>query len=121
MERKGMFKVNPSDFRPNQCKVSGHEYYEYLCKIVFSEDTKLDSNQFVIDHQQVDNVIVNCKKIGSCEQYHTVMMNELINYFKKKEIPILAVKITIIPRFPDGQAQLSKIWGNKNNLKFLSL
>lgn len=108
MERLGMY--TPSQSTDNQCKDKGHKYYEYKCRIFFDPSTELDENDFLIDHSEVDAVIMNCNPTGSCEGMHQKMMKAILNLFKKDGIKVLAIKVTIIPKYPEGMANLTYIY-----------
>lgn len=120
MNRKGKF--TPYLSTTNQCKVEGHKEYTYNIGMVFSTRTKLDKNMFIIDHQEVDNCIQSALLNGSCEEMHIVMMQRLRALFKRKRIPVIAIKAVIYPDVPVGAAHLSYVWTNvAKNVELLPL
>lgn len=118
MERKGIF--HPIHDTSNQCKDIGHKHYEYLCKVAFNPSTKLDDNDFLIDHMDIDSTIQGCLIHGSCERMHKTIMNNLLRKLESQGINVKAIKITIIPRYPDAMANLTYIYSdNESSLAYL--
>lgn len=95
MERKGTFA--PSSSSTNQCKGEGHELYSYICKLLFHPDQKLDDNDFLIDHLDVDTIVTGVQYEGSCERMHIQMQKALRKEFSKRGINVVAIKTTITP------------------------
>lgn len=120
MQRSGIF--NPKKHTSNQCKESGHNHYEYICKIAFAPNTKLDVNDFLIDHIDVNKTIMDCALKGSCEKMHLTIMQALMDELTLRDIKVMGIKLTIIPKYPGGLAELSYISINpryKSNLTCL--
>jgi ribosomal protein L21E len=107
MERQGMFQ--PSESTANQCKDVGHKYYEYKCKIYFDPSTKLDDDDFLIDHAEIDKTIQECNPLGSCEGMHKKIMSAIVKRFETEKVETLAIKVTITPKYPVGMANLTYI------------
>lgn len=108
MNRKGTFTMNKS--YPNQCKVKGHKDYTYHMKIIFNPRVKLDNQDFLIDHFDVDNCIQECKKTGSCENIHQQISDAILQMFKKRKISVVAIRCDILPDNEQSIAILSYIW-----------
>lgn len=118
MERRGM--ILSSADTPNQCKDIGHRSYEYYAKLVFHPTTQLDSSSFLVDHAVVDSIIQDSSRKGSCEQMHNSIMDGLRNDHRLESV--IAIKVTIIPVYPAGMANLTKIYvPSPNFLKYLSV
>lgn len=65
INRSGTFRTKLSV--SNQCKAPGHKKYSYLIRATCGP--KLDKNDFIIDHVQLDRgVQAVTKKIASCER-----------------------------------------------------
>jgi hypothetical protein len=108
LNRQGEF--NPTDMTNNQCKGWGHGKYFYLLQLVFDGTLKLDDNAFIIDHQDVDDLVQNIVLKGSCEQMHMKIAKKLIPTLVKKALPLLACKCTIRPTLdPQGKAWLQYV------------
>lgn len=112
MTRKG--HIVPSKMTSNQCKVEGHEDYDYIIKLVFPEFTKLDENDFLIDHQKIDDVIQNMFHKGSCERMHINICERMLKKLERKGLDIIAYKCSIIPvdkqRNQSGVAMLEYLY-----------
>jgi len=108
MERKGIF--SPNKHTSNQCKDTGHNHYEYSCKIAFDPMTKLDENDFLIDHIDVNKAIQDCLLNGSCERMHKRIMTKLQNTLTERGIVPIAIKVNIVPKYPEGLANLTYIY-----------
>lgn len=119
MERRGIF--SPNKHTNNQCKDVGHNHYEYNCKIAFHPTTKLDENDFLIDHVDVNQVIQDCLLNGSCERMHKRIMVNLQNILSERGIVAIAIKVTIIPKYPEGLANLTYIYTkSKEDILYLN-
>lgn len=118
MERKGLITARHTT--NNQCKDKGHNSYEYYAKLVFEENTPLDKNKFLVDHTEVDQSIQESTRSGSCEQMHDSIMVRLQT--NPKFVHVVAIKVTIIPVYPSGMANLTKVWvKNKLFIKYLAI
>lgn len=118
MKRKGTFNVAIAT--SNQCKKFAHEQYEYQVEVIFDSHTKLNSNDFIIDHIAIDETIQALSLLGSCEIMHIYILNALRRLFSNNKLSILAMRTDIIPIFPKAQAQLTFTWAlNTEHLKFL--
>ena len=90
MHRIGEFR--PTDYSNNQCKIIGHQKYQYHLICAFEEE--LDQQDFVIDHVKLDTTIQNCVLIGSCERMHLVIYKAIKKVCGKN---LLGYKAIIYP------------------------
>lgn len=104
MNREGYFF--PVRHTSNQCRQEGTNIYLYKCRIVFDQKQRLDKNQFLIDHIDVNEIIIGVKLSGSCETMAKEIMEELKFKLTSRNISYVAIKISIFP-YPIGQADLS--------------
>lgn len=104
MNRTGKFY--PAKMTPNQCKAPGHSQYNYHLRMVFAGDAKLDQNNFLLDHQEVDDLVQGMMLKGSCEEMNQKITARLAKLMGAKAIPMVACKCTIRPMIPDGPAWL---------------
>jgi hypothetical protein len=93
MHRKG--KCHPRMPTPNQCKVAGHPNYTYDISMIFPSNITLDDNQFIINHQDIDDIIQATYLKGSCEQMHLKLQRKLTRFFSSRGIEILGFKIKL--------------------------
>ena len=56
----------PTYATANQCKNVGETHYIYEIVCLFEE--VLDSKGFLIDHNDINNVVKNNQNVGSCEE-----------------------------------------------------
>ena len=75
----------------NQCVEEGHECYWYQVVLIFSGDTPLDDNGFLIDTREIDQIVQEARLIGSCEQMHL----QLLHTFCRKCPQLEAVHFSI--------------------------
>lgn len=119
MNRRGSFK--PQMHTDNQCAKPGHEEYHYHIRLMFDGDQPLDHQQFIIDHQDVDDFIKKLGLVGSCEEMHTLLKLELPEFMKERSLSFVAYKATIQPFKPAGTAWLDFVWAREpKDLKCLS-
>jgi len=104
MNRTGKF--TPEKTTSNQCKAPGHGQYFYHLKMVFLGGMKLDENSFILDHQDVDDLVTGLILQGSCEEMNRKIMERLAKLMGLKSIPMVACKCTIRPGLGDGPAWL---------------
>lgn len=102
MHRTGQFK--PAKFSSNQCKGPGHDKYHYELVMVFNGDASLDKDYFLLDHQNVDDVIQKMRLGGSCEQMHLKISRAISKLMKDHNLPMVACKCILRPTIPDGAA-----------------
>lgn len=108
MNRTGEFE--PKFSTDNQCKVAGHTKYHYHLKLVFDGKCKLNADQFIIDHQLIDDLVTQLGLAGSCEEMHLHIRRELIPMLTKDHgLPLLACKCVIRPTKKDGAAWLEYV------------
>ncbi len=96
MTRKGMFKAKKST--NNQCKVKGHNGYNYTIKIVVAGKKKsLDGNDFIIDHVDIDRFMQTVGLQGSCEAMHLRISSKFPDYMEERGIELLGFCAKIVP------------------------
>lgn len=108
MHRKGVFE--PEKYTSNQCKIEGHDSYDYHIIMVFPAHQQLDANAFIVDHQDIDNTIQNMVLKGSCEQMHQKICDRLKKFFSKKDIDLMAMKCIIKPVTNGGVAHMEYLF-----------
>lgn len=108
MHRKGRFE--PNKYTPNQCKVEGHESYDYHLIMVFPGTQELDINDFILDHQDIDDTIQRMVLKGSCEKMHQKICDRLKRFFEKKNIDLMAMKCIIKPVFSVNVAHMEYLY-----------
>lgn len=110
MNRSGEFEpIRPTS---NQCKEPGHLRYGYELRMCFFGAMQLDQNQFILDHQLVDDLVQSLALTGSCEEMHKLISRQLRTMMTRKNIELAACKCTIKPK-PDGPAFLEFITLNE--------
>jgi hypothetical protein len=107
MNRVGRF--TPAHHTSNQCKAPGYPEYTYMLRMVFPGDMKLDANGFIIDHAQVNDMVVKLAATGSCEDMARVILTALDQFMTAKRIPLVACKCIIRPTDPDAPAWMERI------------
>ena len=108
MHRKGVFE--PDKYTSNQCKVEGHESYDYHIIMVFPGTQQLDINNFIVDHQDIDDTIQNMVLKGSCEEMHQRICDRLKKFFERKGIDLMAMKCIIKPVSQGGIAHMEYLF-----------
>lgn len=107
MTRKGTFR--PSGLSDNQCARDGHSLYHYIVKVICPGDLRLDKDDFIIKHEDIDEIIQISVLEGSCENMINTIVRNIINLFKVKAIMLLGIKCTIKPKLlPDSY--IEKMW-----------
>jgi len=104
MNRTGTFR--PEKFTSNQCKAPKHPDYFYHLKMVFDGKVKLDADRFILDHQDVDDLVQGLVLNGSCEDMQLKIMERLAKMMGLKKIKMVACKCIISPVLPNGAAWL---------------
>lgn len=108
MHRFGNFK--PDTFTPNQCKVQGHDNYNYHIIMVFPANQQLDADDFIVDHAEIDQTIQNMVLKGSCEKMQGKICDRLKKFFAKKDIDLMAMKTIIKPVSQGGLAHMEYLY-----------
>lgn len=123
MTRKGMFNAKAST--NNQCKVKGHNGYNYTIKIIVEGKKKsLDSNGFIIDHVEIDSFIRSAGLKGSCEGMHLQISTKLPKFLASKGVTLLGYCAKIVPIGQDVMAfmEYAKVLdGDKSLLPMLTI
>jgi hypothetical protein len=114
MNRVGQIKLKADS--KNQCKAIGHRDFQYQLRMVFDGTMKLDSRQYILDHQDVDTMIQKIGFIGSCEQIHQVLMLKLVAFMAKKKIPMRAARCVLKPIINTGHVS-RPIWSVDTSVK----
>jgi hypothetical protein len=73
-------------------------------------ESSLDSNGFLIDHADIDNMIHNLLLNGSCEEMHLMIRNGLATLMVDNNVPMVAYKSIIRPVNPEGAAYMKYVW-----------
>lgn len=107
MNRTGVFR--PSRSTTNQCKEQGWPEYAYSLRMVFPGDMKLDPNDFIVDHADIDQLVQTLRPPGSCEDMARTILTALDAFMAERKIPILACKCVIRPTDPTAPAWLERI------------
>lgn len=107
MNRVGTFR--PSQASQNQCKEPGWPEYSYNLRMVFDGATKLDQNDFIIDHAQVDAMVRGLGLKGSCEDMTTRVLNALDQFMAERGIPMVACRCIIRATDPNSPAWLERV------------
>lgn len=91
MYRRGEF--HPSVMTNNQCGVKGVDKYFYSLKMLFDGDLQLDKDDFIVDHQMIDDIICSMKLSGSCEDMQRNIVAAIEPFLAdEKELPLLGVR-----------------------------
>lgn len=107
MNRTGEFE--PYGMTSNQCKAPEHKKYYYHLKLVFDGECELDKDAFIVDHQEIDDLVASLPLLGSCEQMQLQLSRQLLPMFQDRDIPLLACKCVIKPTKSDGPAWLEYV------------
>jgi len=107
MNRTGVFR--PSEMTSNQCKEPGWPEYTYALRMVFPGDMKLDHNDFIIDHAEVDAMVRKLAPKGSCEDMSARILDALHELMAKKNLPMVACKCVIRPSDPTAPAWMERV------------
>lgn len=100
MHRQGSFE--PNNHTVNQCKEPGHDIYYYHLKLVFDGSAKLNDQAFLIDHQDLDDLITSLPLAGSCEQMQQQINKVIVPMIARRKLPLLACKCTLQPSLDAG-------------------
>lgn len=109
--RKG--RIVNTEHISNKCKSSDHPIFFYTLRIVFKNTTDLDENGFIIDHDLINEEIVNNVEVRSCELLADDILDTIKRLMKRNKIGISAMKITINPVLPipnDAGAFIEQVW-----------
>ena len=123
MTRRGMFNAKTST--NNQCKVKGHNGYNYTIKIlVEGVKESLDNSDFIIDHVDIDQFIQKVGLKGSCESMHLQISSKLPKFLETKGVNLLGFCSKIVPIGHDVMAfmEYAKVMdGDKSLLPMLTI
>jgi hypothetical protein len=108
MKRSGVFAPETTH-ASNQCKEKSTHLYDYECKILFDESQQLDNQEFLIEHQDIDDAIQKLNLNGSCEIMAKDIVELLQSFFELKKKKVNGIKIEIFP-YPRGKANMSYIY-----------
>jgi hypothetical protein len=104
IHRKG--RIETSFNTDNQCKDVGWRYYYYHVTIATE---KRDHQNFVIDHEEINNLIQELVIFGSCEDIAHTIYEAIFNAIKG----IQAFKCCISPVQDKGPAYMEYVWFDK--------
>ena len=107
MNRVGTFR--PAHTTANQCKEPGWPEYSYNLRMVFDGNMKLDKNDFIVDHAQVDAMVRELGLTGSCEDIGTRVLNALDAFMAERKIPMVACRCVIRATDPNAPAWLERV------------
>jgi len=107
MNRTGSYR--PSQMTSNQCKEPGWPEYTYALKMIFPGDMKLDANDFIVDHAEVDSMVRALAPKGSCEDMSARILTALDQFMHSRGIPMVACKCVIRPSDPTAPAWMERI------------
>lgn len=94
MYRRGEF--HPSVMSSNQCGVEGVPTYFYSLKLVFDGDLKLNKDDFIVDHQVLDDIIQGLTLTSSCEDMQRAICSAITPFLSEKlELPLLGIRVEI--------------------------
>lgn len=103
MNRTGEF--SPAAMTSNQCGKDGVAKYFYALKMVFAGTCRLDKDEFIIDHQAIDDLVNEIGLSGSCEQMQLRIKEKLVPFLcKEYGLPMLAYKCSLHAGKKDGPA-----------------
>ena len=91
----------------NQCKAPGHDKYHYHVILACSET--LDEDDFIIDHNTVNQYIQRIKVRGSCEQIHKAIYRAVRKAFAQTVTNLYLYKCILSPSLPNGEAYMEYI------------
>lgn len=117
MHRNGIFV--PKQKSANQCKIEGHQSYNYTLSMIFPKTVKLNNQKFITDHQHVDQVIQSLSLKGSCEQMHLAICNAIRAYFEDLDCELLATKCRILPDINIGAAFMDYVYVKNPDYNYL--
>lgn len=95
LNRRG--RIVPAKMTNNQCTEPGQKEYFYQMGLVFSGETKLNDNQWIVKHEDIDAMMQNLGHVGSCESMQLRIVKHIVPWLVKQGLPVLAYKCTIKP------------------------
>lgn len=95
--RKGILNLKGHS-TSNQCAKAGHEVYHYEAKVLFTKETKLNGNGWVIDHQLFDDAVQQVQ-VNSCEIMSHEILNALEKVLSDNHLECIGIKLKIQPAF----------------------
>lgn len=110
MYRNGI--ILPTLHTPNQCKGPGHPVYYYRIGLVFPNSIKLDENDFIVDHSNIDDLIKSMDLTGSCETMHQVICKGIQQFFEERNIKLVACKCILKASETSNVAYMEYIYLN---------
>jgi hypothetical protein len=90
-------------------------------KVLFVSDTKLNGDNFIIDHQLFDDAIQKVQ-VNSCEIMSKEILDSIENVLKKNKLKCLGIKLQIQPAFvvPENSAYFQEHrCANRTNLALI--
>jgi hypothetical protein len=105
MMRSGVFV--PAKATRNQCAREGHPAYNYRIIVATDASLPLNEREMILDHILIDDMMMNMKLSGSCEEMLKAVLNEVKSLFSDFEIKLLGAKIDIYPSMVESFAHIS--------------
>lgn len=96
INRKGTFVVKDQIY--TQCKSKGHTTYNYFIKATCGDI--LDKQDFVIDHNEIDEAVQRCiafKGAMSCERYASIICTWVNTRMKDHGCSVREIYVKIEP------------------------
>lgn len=120
MTRTGYYEADKAT--SNQCKIQGHIGYNYTIKLaVNGVKQSLDNDKFIIDHEAINQFIINSGLSGSCEEMHLLISERLPKFLRSKGVKLLGYCCKIVPNHNSGHEpapkafmEYMKIFNDKN-------
>jgi hypothetical protein len=114
--RHGIIQFPKELASSNQCVIEGHDKYYYTCKI-HTDNKKLDSQGFIVDHNDIDSTItkelIRKQFTGSCELMAEAMIALVIKMLKKKKQRFKSIEIILKGKLNDSPAFITANYINK--------
>lgn len=107
MNRNGLFR--PAETTSNQCKEPGWPEYAYSLRMVFDGSMKLDKNDFIVDHAEVDRLVRELGLKGSCEDMTLRILTALDAFMAKRGIPMVACRCVVRPTDPNAPSWMERV------------
>lgn len=104
MTRNGVFV--PDKHTKSQCSHFGHVAYTYRLRLVFPANARLNKKNIIVDHADLDELVVKTAASGTCEEMHPNICIQIRKYLEDRDIPLYGYKMTIQPGAVEGAAYM---------------
>lgn len=98
MHRKGL--IISQEPYALKCRSEKHPTFNYDLRLLFSPEAQLDQDGFIVDHNLIDQEIVNNVEVRSCELLADDIIDVVIRFMSRNNIPIWGLKLKILPVLP---------------------